>query len=70
MMGAQYAIKAAEELAAGDTLSVWWGRKAATITGFREHSNGAGWRVAEFGDGFSMTLSPAMRNKVILGAKN
>jgi hypothetical protein len=59
-MGASYAIKAASSLAVGDVVKVWWGRGAATVSGLRGHPNGEEWKVADFGDGFSMTITPLM----------
>ncbi len=61
-MGAR---KFQEDLKVGDTVKVWWGRKAATITGFKSHRTQEGWRVAVFGDGHSMTLFPFMVLEVL-----
>lgn len=49
----------ANALKVGDTVQVWWGTKRATVSGFRSHSSGqGGWTVADFTDGFSMTVTP------------
>lgn len=51
----------ASSLKVGDTVQVWWGTKRATVSGFRSHSSGqVGWTVADFADGFSMTVTPEM----------
>jgi len=58
--------KPASTLKIGDTIQVWWGAKRATVTGFRSHSSQqAGWTVADFADGVSMTITPNMRVKEI-----
>ena len=61
------ATKAGAELSIGDTLQVWWGlRKVATVTGFRAHDSGQeGWFVADFNDGFSMTIKPLSHFRVM-----
>ena len=57
--------KPASDLKVGDTIQVWWGQKRATVTGFRRHDSGqAGWKVADFADGFSMTIAPTDLVKV------
>lgn len=49
----------ASALKVGDTVQVWWGAKRATVSGFRSHNSGQdGWTVADFADGFSMTVTP------------
>lgn len=51
----------ASALKVGDTTQVWWGTKRATISGFRPHNSGQdGWKVADFTDGLSMTVTPEM----------
>jgi hypothetical protein len=58
-MVAKYATKAARFLAVGDTIQVWWGMKQATVVAFRSHNSGQeGWTVADFADGYSMTITP------------
>lgn len=51
----------ASALKVGDTIQVWWGTKRATVSGFRPHSSERDvWTVADFADGFSMTVTPEM----------
>ena len=51
----------AADLSIGDTIKVWWGSKSATVSAIRAHDSGkAGWKVADFADGFSMTITPFM----------
>ena len=51
-------MKPADALQIGDTIRVWWGMGRATVVGFRSHDNGQdGWRVVDFADGHSMTVT-------------
>lgn len=51
----------ASALTVGATVEVWWGAKRATVSGFRSHNSGKdGWIVANFTDGYSMTVTPEM----------
>lgn len=55
----------ASDLKVGDTIEVWWGTKRATVSGFRSHSSGKEeWTVADFTDGYAMTVTPEMVLKV------
>lgn len=54
------------DLKAGQTIAVCWRHKQATVIGFKPHDSGRdGWRVAQFGNGLSMTITPYDRFKVI-----